>query len=312
MTIAYHPDDLACLRRATGKAAEELIANKTLVNEYHRWLSRYHAASGTAGPLGPLAITILLSISKAYKAPSETIENADKPVDWSMVNVGAEIIVRIETVPPEDRRGVFLGLMSGGFMGVRLVGETTGRLVQPRLARLAPPEVPGVDTSEFTKTSDSVYGRNTLAAVKKIEREAAESRAAANAAKKAAVKAAAAEIKEAPATPATEIEAEAAAEERRQLAVGPIEPESDLPADDAVRESEWLWAEPNHKCIVEFEGNFPDAEYVRIGDKLDPNDLKLVLWVPELERSIQISEHKVQAKTPIVKNEVANAAADDL
>lgn len=331
MQPGFFPDDLAALKRATQKTAEELYANKRLTNAYWRWLSTYHAASGVSGPLGPQLITALLGHVNAFKSPAELAEAEAPKTDWTRVKPGERVQVTIEPRDGNPGRtciGVFGAAMGDGQLVVRLQNETNARLVPERVVKLASAYPNGVDATNIGKPSASVTEEAEPPAIKEIERRAALAREQEAARKR---------LDEAQ-YPELDVDfdddppeaAEATDAEREELA-GPapaIPPRTASPAPQAtvtpdaadapsaeakVRETPWLWAEPNTAAIVEYEGDWVDATFANVVGTQDPDDYKLEFWCDDLGKSLIVSEHKARSVDPLpTAAEATHAAVSEL
>ena len=327
MNVTFHPDDIEVMARVSGRSQEELEGNKQLVGAYHRWLSIYHVARGSGGPLGPVLLTAMLGSQRLCKAPSER-EADEIPVDWSLVEVGEIIEATLDTSPPQVLPGQFILNMGDGTIVVRLKGESAHRIIAGRRVKIRRLLPPGIDSLGFGVEPEGEPKPEVLAA---IESRAVDQQREYDEYLRQKI------AEGAPDAPLDgdyvppPVDTEEAAAERAEL-TAPLPPEglaveaeqprrrgrppkaSSGEPDDAekVRESPWLHAEAGHKAVILHDGDWIDAEFALVTDSTNPDDVRVQFWVDDLNRGIELSEHEAKPKSPLPTPEASYAAGSDL
>lgn len=124
-----HQTDLESILRATGLET----VPKWLEDEYELWLTNFHKAFGSSGPLGSLLIPLLdkHELLKPIKNAPQT-----GPVDWRSLDADGSVRVEVNMFGTW-MGGRYFGLVEHGTLAVRLDDSEETKEMQPHVVRLA-------------------------------------------------------------------------------------------------------------------------------------------------------------------------------
>jgi len=124
-----HPRNADQIEQMTGRREQQLPAG--FDDEYMEQLRMFHRVNSSGGPL-PIELLILILREFEIGGPTEEIREANK-TRWAEQPKGVKVLLNKGGF---DKKAIFVGVISGGTIGVQLDGEERVIEVRPSTVKL--------------------------------------------------------------------------------------------------------------------------------------------------------------------------------